>query len=193
MRFFIFLSDSDPMYFSGLVPVQILQILFLSHPWKLYCIRLSATTNQSCTIFYNFLMNIFSYKPEKKTKSNIVKSKIVSKLVIACFVYFFWNYHLFFNIISEYCRYRMDRIRVLRRPVCRIRIILIRIQDGKKFVTDPNLGWTLIRIRIQAKTIRIRIQGNGTDSTDPDPPHWRRLLDPDRSGVQCGSKIGSAF
>ena len=48
-------------------------------------------------------------------------------------------------------------------PVWRIRIILIRIriQDVKKFVPDP--GWTLIRIRIQAKTIRIRIQQNRTE------------------------------
>ena len=39
-------------------------------------------------------------------------------------------------------------------------LIQIRIQDVKKFVTDPDPGQTLIRIRIriQAKMIRIRIQ-----------------------------------
>ena len=44
--------------------------------------------------------------------------------------------------------------------VWRIRIILIRIriQEVKKFVTDPDPGQTLIRIRIQAKTIWIRNQ-----------------------------------
>ena len=48
--------------------------------------------------------------------------------------------------------------------VWRIRIILIqiRIQDVKKFVTDPDPGRTLIRIRIQAKTIRIWIQQKRT-------------------------------
>ena len=42
----------------------------------------------------------------------------------------------------------------------RIHIILtwIRIQDVKKFVTNPVPVQTLIRIRIQAKTIWIRIQ-----------------------------------
>ena len=41
-------------------------------------------------------------------------------------------------------------------PVWRIPIILIRIQDLKKFVTDPDSDRTLIRIRIQAITIRIQ-------------------------------------
>ena len=44
--------------------------------------------------------------------------------------------------------------------VLKIRIILIQIQDVKKFVTDPDPGRTLIQIwiRIQAKMIRIWIQ-----------------------------------
>ena len=53
-------------------------------------------------------------------------------------------------------------------PVMQIRIILIRIwmriQDVKKFVTDkdPDPRWTLIQIRIQEKTKRIRIQQKRT-------------------------------
>ena len=51
--------------------------------------------------------------------------------------------------------------------VWRIRFILmrIRIQDGKKFVTDsdPDPGQTLLRIRIQAKMIRIRNTGGGVN------------------------------
>ena len=58
MRFFIFLSDSDPtgMYSSGLVlvPVQKLQILFLSHPWKLYCIVYKTFSNNQ-SIVHHFL------------------------------------------------------------------------------------------------------------------------------------------
>ena len=50
-----------------------------------------------------------------------------------------------------------------------IRIMLIWIQDMKKFVSYPDPGRTLIRI--QAKTIRIRILDNDTDPADPDPQH----------------------
>ena len=46
-------------------------------------------------------------------------------------------------------------LKLWQEAVLRIRIILIRIririQDVKKFVTDPDPGWTLIRIRIQQK------------------------------------------
>ena len=42
-------------------------------------------------------------------------------------------------------------------------LIRIRIQDVKKFVADPEPGLTLVRIRIQAKTIRIRIQKKGLE------------------------------
>ena len=44
----------------------------------------------------------------------------------------------------------------------RIISIRIRIQDAKKFVTDPHSDsdpdWTLIQIWIQTKTVRIRVQ-----------------------------------
>ena len=58
------------------------------------------------------------------------------------------------------------------RLLIRIILIRIRIQDVKKLVTDPDPGQTLIRLWIQAKMIRIGMQGNYMYFTDPDAPHW---------------------
>ena len=68
---------------------------------------------------------------------------------------------------ADSVEFGFGRIRISTYPaVWQIRIILIRIriqmQDVKKFVTDPDPGGTLIRIRIQGKTIRIRIQQQRT-------------------------------
>ena len=50
----------------------------------------------------------------------------------------------------------------------------IRIQDLKKFFPDPD--WTLIRIRIQAITIRIRIQANKDSVPGKSLKNWFKKI-----------------
>ena len=55
--------------------------------------------------------------------------------------------------------------RLPMRAVWRIRVIMIRIQGLKKFVTHPDPARALIRMRIQTKTNKIRIQAKQNSIT----------------------------